>query len=83
MPVQPLPSVTVTAIGKVPSCVGVPLKTPAVDKASPLGRVLAVVKVAPPIEPVSVKVSLKAVPAVPVALTGLVTVMVWQAITNE
>ena len=45
MPVQPLASVTVTVIGNVPVCVGVPERTPPVDSVRPAGSVAAVVKV--------------------------------------
>ena len=77
VPVQPLPSVTFTVMGKVPVSVGVPLSTPAVDKLKPFGSDPELrVKVAPPIAPLCVKVLLKAVPTGPELLPGLVTVMV-------
>ena len=77
VPVQPLPSVTFIVIGKLPVCVGVPLNTPAVDKVNPVGSVPEfIVKVDPPMAPACVKVWLNAVPAVPVAVTGFVTVIV-------
>ena len=37
MPVQPFESVTVTTIGKLPLCVGVPESTPADDSVTPAG----------------------------------------------
>ena len=77
VPVQPLPSVTFIVMGKLPVCVGVPLNTPAVDKVNPVGSVPElIVKVDPPMEPDCVKVWLNAVPVVPVAVTGFVTVIV-------
>ena len=83
MPIQPLPPVTFTVIGKLPVCVGVPFNTPVDDNVNPAGNEPVFnVKVAPPTAPVCVKVWLKATPAVPVVVTGLVTVMVWQLITN-
>ena len=56
---------------------GVPLSTPAVDNAKPVGKVpVFIVKVDPPIDPLCVKVWLNAVLAVPVVVPGLVTVIV-------
>src|SRR5262245_51400658 len=81
VPVQPLPSVTVTAIGNEPPCVGVPVRTPAVVSETPVGSVEAVVNVAPPIAPDCVKVKLAAGSGVPAGEPfelGVVTVMVWQ-----
>src|SRR4051794_12710520 len=40
VPVQPLLSVTVTTIGKLPVCVGVPERTPAAESVRPVGSVL-------------------------------------------
>src|SRR5947209_7726417 len=60
LPVQPLPSVTVTTIGNEPVCVGVPERTPAVDKLSPAGSIDAVVNVVVPIVFEAVKLWLKA-----------------------
>ena len=74
-------SVTVTTMGNVPVCVGVPERTPLVASVSPDGSVDAVVNVAVPIAPLCVKVSLKGELTVPLAFAGLLTVMVWQAIT--
>ena len=71
-------SVAVIVIGNVPVWVGVPLSTPAVEKVNPVGNVLAVLNVVVPIPPDWVKVWLNAVPAVPVVVAGLVTVIVWQ-----
>ena len=77
MPVQPLTSVTFTAIGKEPVCVGVPLNTPAEDNVNPVGNVPErTVNVNVGSAPVCVKVWLKAAPAVPELVTGLVTVIV-------
>ena len=54
-----------------------PLNTPAVDNAKPVGKVpVFIVKVDPPIDPLCVKVWLNAVLAVPVVVPGLVTVIV-------
>ena len=75
---QPLPSVTVTAIGNEPVCVGVPERTPAVDSVMPVGSALAVVNVAPPIAPVCVNVWLNAVAATPLLTPGFVTLIDWQ-----
>ena len=82
MPWQPLESVTVTTIGNVPSSVGVPESTPAVDSDRPAGSVLAVVNVAVPIAPLWVNVSLKGEPAVPFAFAGLLTVIDCHAMTS-
>src|SRR5438477_474383 len=78
VPVQPFESVTVTTMGKAPCCVVVPERRPAADSEKPVGRVLAVVKVAVPCALLWPKDWLKATPAVPVVVAGLVTVMVWQ-----
>src|ERR1043166_6095838 len=78
VPVQPLPSVTVTTIGNEPPCIGVPVRTPAVVSVTPVGSVDAVVNVAPPTAPLCVKVKLAATSAVPAASLfddGLLTVM--------
>ena len=54
-----------------------PLNTPAVDNAKPVGKVpVFMVKVDPPIDPLCVKVWLNTTPAVPVVVPGLVTVIV-------
>jgi hypothetical protein len=71
-------SVTVTTIGNEPTAVGVPLSRPAADSVRPAGSALAVVNVAPPMAPVWVKFWLNAVPAVPVFVAGLLTVIVGQ-----
>src|SRR5262245_12991073 len=66
-------------MGNVPTCVGVPERTPLVASVRPLGSVpLNRVKVAVPIAPTCVKVWLNAVPAVPVLTAGLMTMMVLQ-----
>ena len=56
VPVQPLPSVTVTVMGNVPNCVGVPDNVPPVPNVRPFGSVLVVVNVAPPLAPLCVNV---------------------------
>ena len=75
-------SVTVTTIGKVPGCVGVPEITPLVASVIPDGKVLAVVNVAVPIALVCVKVSLNEAFTVPLVVPGFVTVIVWQPMTS-
>jgi hypothetical protein len=55
VPGQPLPSVTVTVIGKLPVCVGVPLSVPFVDSVIPVGSVLVVVYIFVPSPPLDVK----------------------------
>src|SRR5437868_1718341 len=85
MPVQPLASVTLTVIGNVPVCVGVPERTPAVESERPVGSVpLLMVKTAVVCvpAPVWVKVWLKAVSTVRVVTPGAVTVMVWQVMAR-
>ena len=69
-------------IVKVPVWVGVPLNKPMVDNVNPAGRELAVAYVTVGNPPVEVKFWLKAVPTVPVLVTGLVTVITWQPITR-
>src|ERR1700756_3074762 len=81
-PLQPLPSVAVTTIGKVPVWVGVPESTPPEESVRPAGSVLAVVKVTVPTVLRGVKVWLKAALPVRVVVAGLVTVMVWQPMTR-
>ena len=83
MPVQRLLSVTLTTIGKVPNCEGVPLNTPAVDKLKPVGNVLTVLNVTGNAPPLWVKFWLKAVPTVPVVVAGLVTVITGQALITK
>src|SRR3954453_7683407 len=79
MPVQPWPSVTLTVIGKLPVCVGVPDRTPAVESVRPAGSTpLLMVNVAPPTAPLWVKVWLNAALAVPLLVAGFVTVTGWQ-----
>ena len=66
IPVQPCESVTSTVIGKFPTTVGVPERTPLVESESPVGSApLASVKVAVPMAPVCVKVWLNGTPAGP------------------
>ena len=76
VPVQALPSLTVTTTGNVPVWVGVPERTPVVANVRPLGSVLAVVKVVVPMVLLAVKLWLKGALTVPVVVAGLVTVMV-------
>src|SRR3954453_10214965 len=84
MPLQPLPSVTLTVIGNDPNCAVVPLSRPDALSVYPVGSVpLFRVKVAPPTAPVCVNCWLKAVFTVPDAVAGFVTVMVWQAMAIE
>src|SRR5207302_2310213 len=66
---QPLASTTCTVIGKLPVCVGVPERTPAVDSVRPVGSApLLSENVAPPTAPGGVKVWLTAMVAVPVVV---------------
>ena len=78
MPVQPLPSVTVTTIGNEPVTSGVPLRRPELDSVMPLGSDEAVLNVAVPMAPLWVNCWLNGELTVPVVVAGLVTVMVWQ-----
>ena len=80
VPVQPLPSVTVTTTGNVPVWVGVPERRPADESDKPAGKALAVVNVAPPTAPFCVKFWLNAAPAGPLVVAGLVTVMTLQTV---
>src|SRR5207253_1163324 len=82
VPLQPLPSVALTLIGKLPICVGVPERTPAADSVRPLGSALVVENVAPPMAPVCVKVCRTGARAVSVVAAGLVTAIVWHAIAR-
>ena len=69
-----------TVIGNDPDCVGVPERTPADENERPVGSVpLLSENVTAPMVLPAVKVSLNAALTVPELLTGLVTVMVWQA----
>src|SRR5437016_1648037 len=89
MPVQPFASVTLTVIGKVPVCVGVPERTPAKESDTPVGSVpLLIVKFAGVCVPTPLCVKVKfaagvrAVLKTTVLVLALVTVMVWQAMTS-
>src|SRR5260221_4124346 len=83
VPLHVFVSVAFTVIGKVPVCVGVPERTPAVESDIPVGSVpLAIVNVAEPRMPVAVNVWLKAVLNVAAVTPGLVTETVWQTITS-
>src|SRR5437763_1814900 len=85
IPVQPLASVTLTVIGKLPGTNGVPETTPALESKRPFGSVpLLMVKVAGVCVPTPlwVKVWLNAASTVPVVTPGGVTVMVWQLMTS-
>lgn len=77
-------SVALTVIGKVPNCNGVPLSVPSLASVSPNGNVpLLRLNVVVPMPPVCVNCWLKAVPAVPVVVVGLVTVIVWHVLVKE
>ncbi len=77
MPLQVFVSVAFTVIGKVPVCVGVPERTPAVESDIPVGSVpLAIVKVAVPRMPLAVNVAVKGELNVAALATGLVTEIV-------
>ncbi len=81
MPVQPCESVTRTVMGKLPTTVGVPERTPLVESVRPAGsEPLASENVAVPMAPVCVKVWLKGTPAGPLVTDGLVMVMMLQQI---
>src|SRR3954468_10615096 len=85
MPVQPLASVTLTVIGKLPGTPGVPESTPAADSVRPLGSVPVLIEKTAGVcvpTPVCVNVWLNAALTVPVVTPGLVTVMVWQLIVS-
>src|SRR5438034_6348983 len=82
VPVQPFESVTVTTMGNVPGCVGVPERRPLLDSVRPPGRVDAVEKVTAPMPPLCVNCSLNAASTVPLLFAGLLTVMVWQPMTS-
>src|SRR3954447_17695247 len=78
-PVQPWPSSTLTVIGKLPDCVGVPESTPPAENVRPAGRTpLLSENVAPPMAPLCEKIWLKAAFTVPVVVAGFVTVTTWQ-----
>ena len=83
VPVQPFASVAVTVIGKLPVVLVVPESTP-VDVPSVMPGGSAPVSVQPivPLPPDCVNAWLKSVPAVPVVVDGLVTVMTLQAIVS-
>src|SRR5947209_2595983 len=83
LPEQPFASVAVTTIGNDPVCVGVPERTPPVESVRPVGSVEAVVKVTVPIVLPAVKVCEKALDAVPVVVTGFVTLITWQPMVSE
>ena len=83
VPVQPLESVTVTVIGKLPTCSGTPDNVPSAASVTPAGsEPLASVNVAVPMAPLCVNVAVNDEPAVPVFVDGFVTVMVWQAMVR-
>lgn len=74
-PVQPLESVAVTVIGKLPACVGVPLRTPAA-KVMPVGKAPFSENVTVPTPPVCANVTAEyAAPTVPLASVLGVTVI--------
>src|SRR5437763_1252180 len=81
MPLQPLASMALTVIGKLPVCVGVPERTPFDASVNPAGSVPpASEKVVVPMAPTCVKVWLNGDPAGPLETTGLMTVMTLQQI---
>ena len=72
-----MPAVAVIAIENVPLWVGVPLRTPALERVKPVGNVLDVLNVEPVL--LLVKLWLYAVPAVAVSVAPLgLTVIVGQ-----
>src|SRR5205823_6321976 len=75
-PVQPRPSVTLTVIGNVPLPVGVPESTPVAElSVRPGGKVpVLIANATGALPPLSVKVWLNGVPAVPVVTAGFWTV---------
>ena len=80
---QPLLSVALTVIGKVPGTVGVPLKVPFANSVNPVGKVPEFnVKLTAPTPPVCVKVWLNGALTVPVATPGEVTVIGAQLTVN-
>src|SRR5260370_21153030 len=85
-PVQPFESVTLTTMLNVPLCVGVPSRMPVPEcSVRPVGSAALVasrVKEGVPFAPLCRNVSLNAVPTVPPAFDGFVTVMVWQVTTS-
>src|SRR5438270_527933 len=83
LPLQPLASVAVTTIGNEPFCVGVPERTPvALLRVMPAGSVEAVVYETVPMVLPEVKVTVNGALTVPVFVTGLVTLMLWQPMTS-
>src|SRR5947209_8152014 len=81
MPLQPLESVALTVIGKLPVCVGVPERTPLEASVNPAGSVPpASEKVVVPTPPTCVKVWLNGDAAGPLETAGLMTVMTLQQI---
>lgn len=81
--IQLLLSVTLTAMGNVPVCVGVPLSVPFEFSVSPVGKVLDVLNATGVMPPICVNVWLKNVPAVPVVVAGFDTMMVAQLLVKE
>src|SRR5258708_33035923 len=72
VPVQPLVSVALTVIGKLPICVVVPERTPvALLRVMPLGSAPVSLQAAVPRIPVAVNGWVKATPAVPALGAGL------------
>src|SRR6266545_7013219 len=81
MPLQPFASVTFTVIGKLPTTVGVPERTPPLDRVRPVGNEpLFSVNVAVPTAPVCVKLCENAAFAVAVVVAGLPTLMMLQTV---
>src|ERR1043166_1635904 len=78
-PVQPWLSVTPTTIGKLPTTLGVPERTPLDDRVRPAGSVpLRSENVAVPMAPLCVKVWLNGEPTTPSVTDGFVIVMTLQ-----
>src|SRR5438067_2595413 len=75
---QPLASVALTTIGKMPRWSGVPERVPLEANVRPAGSVLAVENVVAPMVLLAVKFWPKALLTVPVVVAGLLNVMVWQ-----
>ncbi len=82
VPVQPFASVTLTTIGNVPFCPGVPESVPSAASVRPLGSVEDVVNVAVPTAPVWVNVWLNGASTVPAVTPGFVIVIVGQTVTR-
>src|SRR6266542_6181053 len=79
MPLQPFAIFTFTVIGKLPTTVGVPERTPALDRVRQVGNEpLFSVNVAVPTAPLWVKLCENGAFAVAVVVAGLLTLMMLQ-----